>query len=76
MICRMWRGSTALNNADSYETYLTNERFPPGEQNRHFSAAKRRKNAAQGASPGYKREEDQAPQGRKKCSHAHSPAVL
>jgi hypothetical protein len=28
MICRMWRGSTALNNADSYETYLIDELFP------------------------------------------------
>ena len=28
MICRMWRGWTALRHADAYESYLRNELFP------------------------------------------------
>ena len=28
MICRMWKGWTARENADAYEDYLRNELFP------------------------------------------------
>jgi heme-degrading monooxygenase HmoA len=32
MICRLWRGWTALSHADAYEAYLINELFPRVER--------------------------------------------